>query len=93
MHLLNVSDRVELHQHIMADGMMKMRQVESITVPANGEVVLQPAGYHVMFFNLQQPLKAEDTLSLTLDFAEADDVTITLPIESIKRKQSHHHHH
>lgn len=89
----NVSDKVELHEHAISDGMMKMRQIEAINVPANGELVLQPAGYHVMIFNLQQPLQENDTLSLTLDFAETDDLSITLPIESIKRKKSHHHHH
>ena len=44
----NFSPLIEMHEHIMNDGMMRMRQVDEIIIPANGEVVLQPMGYHLM---------------------------------------------
>ncbi|WP_260391757.1 copper chaperone PCu(A)C, partial [Aeromonas enteropelogenes] len=34
--------RAELHTHLHENGVMKMRQVESIEIPAKGEVVLKP---------------------------------------------------
>ena len=34
--------RAELHTHLHENGVMKMRQVESIEIPAKGEVALQP---------------------------------------------------
>lgn len=92
-----VSDRVEIHQHVMEDGMMKMRQRDSLEVVAGEKVILQPASYHLMIFNLKSPLSPNDNLSLTLHFKDADDVEITLPVKSIKRQepkeQAHHHHH
>lgn len=92
-----VSDRVEIHQHIMEDGMMKMRQRDSLVVNAGETVILRPASYHLMIFNLTSPLSPKDNISLTLHFQDADDVEISLPVKSIKRQeqkeQAHHHHH
>ena len=48
----DISDRIELHEHTMADGMMKMRQVDNIEIPAQGKTLLQPSGLHIMIFNL-----------------------------------------
>lgn len=93
----SISNRIEIHEHIMSDEMMKMRQRESLTIPANDHVVLQPSGYHLMIFNLNTPLKVDDKVELTLHFSENKDTIITLPVESIKRKKqkdsAHHHHH
>lgn len=90
------SDRIEIHQHIMSDGMMKMRQVEQILIQANEEEILQPMGYHLMIFNINKPLKPEDTLSLTLHFKQQKDLVVTIPVRSIKQvkpaKKQHHHH-
>jgi len=87
------SKRIEIHQHIMADGMMKMRQQESLTIAANSKVVLQPMGYHLMIFDLTKPLKAGEQSTLTLHFANSSDIKIVLPVESIKRKKTTEHHH
>jgi hypothetical protein len=77
--------------------MMQMRQVESISAPAAGALILQPSGYHLMIFDLPEPLKDGQTMSLTLHFSGQRDVEINLPIRSIKRKKvmDHHkmHHH
>jgi hypothetical protein len=87
-----VSQRIEIHQHTMTDGMMKMRQVKSISVEAGSQLILEPLGYHLMIFNLEEPLNAGQKSTLTLHFAEEKNIEITLPIESIKRKKSMHHH-
>jgi copper(I)-binding protein len=93
----NISNRIEIHEHIMSDEMMRMRQRESLRIPANDHVVLQPSGYHLMIFNLNTPLKVDDKVELTLHFSENKDMIITLPVESIKRKKqeesANHHHH
>src|SRR5690606_30715071 len=49
---------IEIHTHINDQGVMRMRQIESFTVPAGGNVILQPGGLHLMLFNLQLPLNA-----------------------------------
>ncbi|NRA89079.1 MAG: copper chaperone PCu(A)C [Rhizobiales bacterium] len=44
--------RTELHNHIMNNGIMKMRQVKLVEVKANDTVKFNPHGYHLMMFNL-----------------------------------------
>lgn len=74
---------LELHTHAMHDGMMKMRQVESIEVPANGMTELKPGGLHVMLFDLQKPLKEGETLPLTLTFSDGTQITQEVPIKKV----------
>jgi len=88
-----ISDRIEIHQHIMEHDMMKMRQRESLLIEANDKVVLQPSGYHLMIFNLKKPLKAKEEISLTLHFLNAEDIKISLPVQSIKREKQKEHTH
>ncbi|MDT0604942.1 copper chaperone PCu(A)C [Thalassotalea castellviae] len=92
-----VSDRIEIHEHVMNDEMMRMQQRESLTIAANDSVVLQPSGYHLMIFNLAEPLKVDANVELTLQFSDKKTVNILLPVQSIKRKKqkesAHHHHH
>lgn len=78
----DAADAVELHEMAMgANDVMQMRPVEGgISVPAGSYVQLQPGGFHVMLIGLTQPLDADTTLDLTLTFAEAGDVTLTVPV-------------
>ena len=63
-----VSRITELHTHLNEGGVMKMRQVKDISVPAGGETVLRPGGLHVMLIDLKAPMKEGDTVPLTLTF-------------------------
>ena len=90
-----VTDRIEIHQHTMEDGMMKMRKQASLTIPAHQTVMLQPGGYHLMIFNLATGLKAGEQIPLKLTFEGGESLQVTLPVQSIvreKSQQSHHHH-
>jgi hypothetical protein len=60
----------ELHNHINDGGVMRMRQVKEIAVPARGEVALKPGGYHVMLIDMKAPLKEGDHVVITLGFAD-----------------------
>lgn len=67
--------KVELHESVMDQGVMKMREVKEMPVPAGGKVTLQPGGLHLMLMNLKQPLKEGETVSVTLVFEKAGAVT------------------
>ncbi|MCP5036170.1 MAG: copper chaperone PCu(A)C [Rhodobacteraceae bacterium] len=71
----------ELHTHIHDNGMMRMRQVEVIDVPAGGEVKLEPGSFHLMFIGLSEQLVEGESITATLIFAEAGEVEITLPVK------------
>ncbi len=68
----DVSDRVEIHEMSMSDGVMKMRPLPSGLEIKPGETVeLKSGGYHLMFMDLKQPLKQDDTFKATLQFEKA----------------------
>ena len=64
---------VELHSMSMSrdGGMMKMREVETIALPAGKPVNLRAGGYHLMMTGLKAPLKLGDSVPLTLRFKVA----------------------
>ena len=58
----------ELHTHLNEGGVMKMRPVPAVDVPAKGEAVLKPGGLHVMLIDLKAPLKEGEIVPITLGF-------------------------
>jgi len=71
----------QLHKMEVVNGIMKMREVEGgIKIPAGDTVTLKPGGYHLMFIGLKHDLKKGETLPVTLTFARAGTVDVTLPI-------------
>jgi copper(I)-binding protein len=61
-----VVPRVEVHQMKMDGDVMRMREVKAIDLPGGKTVSLVPGGYHIMLMNLKQPIKAGDSIPLTL---------------------------
>ena len=72
--------RVELHRHIHRDGVMAMRRVEAIDIPAGGETALEPGGNHLMLFGLKTRLAPEDRFPLTLVFEKAGRVAVEVRV-------------
>jgi len=77
-----VAGTAELHTHIREDGVMKMRAVPTITVPAQGSTTLKPGADHIMLFDLKSPLVEGTTLRLTLTFSDASQTQVEVPVRS-----------
>ena len=77
----DIAEAVELHTHELKDGMMKMRRVESVEVPAGGEAVFKPHGLHVMLFGLKQPLVDGESFDLTVVFEKAGEIDLSVDIK------------
>lgn len=75
---------VELHTHIHDNGMMKMRRIEKIDIPAKGQTVLKPGGLHIMLINLKNNLKPGQEVSVTLKFSDGSEKTFTAPVRKIQ---------
>lgn len=75
--------RPELHTHENDNGIMRMRKVEAIEVPAGGEARLQSGGLHLMLIDLVGPLRAGENVPLTLIFEHAGAVELTLPVKAL----------
>lgn len=61
-----VAGVTEVHEMSLDGGVMRMRAVPRLELPAGKTVSLKPGGYHVMLMDLKQPLKAGDKVALTL---------------------------
>lgn len=71
----------EMHESVMAeDGTMTMNPVDGVDVPANGSVEFKRGGLHIMFMGVTEPPAVGDTVSLTLTFQNAGDITLDLPV-------------
>jgi hypothetical protein len=78
----DAAETVELHTVIMEDGVMMMRPVTQIDVPASGETELRPGGFHVMLLGITDDLEEGETVDLTLTFENAGDVSISAPVRT-----------
>jgi copper(I)-binding protein len=77
------ANRPELHSHIHDKGIMRMRQVEAINIPAGGSAELKPGGDHVMLMGLTGPLMTGEKLSLILVFKNAGKIAVEVPIGTV----------
>jgi periplasmic copper chaperone A len=76
------AERVELHTHIMSDGVAQMREVEGgIPLPPGETVMLERGGLHVMLMGLTGPLEDGAPVDLTLVFETAGEVSLTVPVD------------
>ena len=77
----DIAEAVELHTHELKDGMMKMRRVESVEVPAGGAALFKPHGLHVMLFGLKQPLVDGESFDLTVVFEKTGALDLSIDIK------------
>ena len=75
---------LELHTHTMEGGMMRMRQIEKIDLPAGQSVKLQPGGLHVMLIGLKQNLVPDENVPITLKYEDGSEVTIEAPVRKLQ---------
>jgi copper(I)-binding protein len=79
-----VSDKIEVHEMSMNNGVMKMRPVDGgLTIEPGKTVKLAPNGYHLMIMDLKSPLKQGGKVPVTLEFEKAGKVAITLDVQGI----------
>ena len=78
-----VAASAEVHESMSENGVMKMRAVPSLPIPAGKVVTLAPGGYHVMLFGLKHPLAAGQTFPLTLTFSHAAAETVEVKVQAV----------
>lgn len=70
----------EVHEMVMQGDVMAMRAIESLELPAGKAVELKPGGHHLMLMGIEQPLKAGETVPLTLTIEGRDGKRETLQL-------------
>ena len=81
-----VAAKFELHQMSMNSGVMQMRPIGPLEIPAGGELTLDPAATHIMFTGLKRGLEKGETLDGTLVFEHAGTVQVRFEVEGIGAK-------
>lgn len=72
--------KVELHQSSMADGKMRMRRVDPVTIAPGQSIELAPGGYHLMLMQPRQPALSGSS-QLSLHCADGD-LTADVPVRA-----------
>lgn len=67
---------VEIHTAGMENGVMRMRRLEGLDIPAGETVAMAPGGYHIMIIDVEEPVQVGATVPLTLTFETSGNVTI-----------------
>lgn len=86
----DAADVLELHNHTMADGMMRMRRVEQIEIPGQGSVSLEPGGFHVMLIGLRRNLAPGDKVDVILDLDDGTALEVEAQVRSVQSMDYHH---
>jgi copper(I)-binding protein len=80
----DASERVELHEMTVSDGVMRMRALPTgIELPAGRRIEMKPGGYHIMFLELRRPLKQGEKISGSLVFERAGTVTVEFQVDAM----------
>lgn len=76
-----VAGRVEIHEMTIRQGVMSMRPLSALALPAGGTVVLKPRSTHMMLMDLKHPLKAGARVPLTFVFERAGTLRRVVPVQ------------
>lgn len=67
----NVANAAAIHSMSLENGVMRMRHLDNLAIPAGQAVTLAPGGLHLMLSGLQRPLRVGDVVEL--EFVVVDD--------------------
>ncbi len=90
---------VEIHEMAMEGGVMRMRALKSLELPAGKRVEFKPGGYHIMLLGLAKPLAAGETVPIELTLVAKDKKFVRQSVSAEVRElgtavpEGHQHHH
>ena len=87
-----IKGMAEMHQTTIKEGIASMAKIETLTIPANGSVTLEPGGLHIMLMKLQGPLIKGDPLSLSFNDSNNNEYAVILSIEKMAMDMDHGKH-
>ncbi len=87
-----VAGTAEIHEMAMEGDVMKMRALPNgLPLPAGKPVDLAPGSYHVMLLDLKRPLKAGETVPVTLVVENAqgqrEQIETRAPVRNLSDRQ------
>ena len=74
----SASEKSTLHEMVMEDGMMHMRKMTKVTIPAGESVSFTPGGMHLMLVGLKEKLETDKALNFQFIFAGGKIVNVSM---------------
>ncbi|CRM71810.1 hypothetical protein [Pseudomonas sp. 22 E 5] len=90
-----VAAEAQLHEHVMQGDLMKMQKVDTVAIPAKGDLTFAPMAYHVMLLGLKDRSQLRDGqhFPLTLNFEKAGPVQVEVSVQKAPPMAGHEHMH
>jgi copper(I)-binding protein len=80
----NVAKKIEIHEMAVNNGVMTMRPIDGgLAIEPGKTVKLAPGGTHLMFLELNNPIKQGDALAGTLKFEKAGVVKVLFDVQGV----------
>lgn len=76
---------IELHTHKIEDGIMQMRKVEKMTIPAKGKLELKPHSDHLMIFGMKGNMKEGEKHEIELKFSNGKTHNVVFPVVNLNK--------
>jgi len=83
------ANKVEIHNHIMVNDMMRMEQQSEVVIDPGQSVQFAPGGLHLMLFGLKQPLLEGQSVEINLQTKYGESIIISA---DVVRPSVHTHH-
>lgn len=87
-----VAKSAEIHVMYEEAGVMKMREVKSLALPAGKVTDLSLIHHHLMLIGLTAPLKAGESIPLTLTCKLANGELVKVETKATIKHEHHQHH-
>ena len=88
-----VAGSMEVHSMSMKNGVMEMREIKVLPLPKGKLVKLAPGGFHLMLFDLKQPMKVGEIVPIKLTIETADKkrevVEVNAQVRNMSDSMSH----
>lgn len=79
-----IAGKVEVHEMAVNNGVMTMRPLDNgLAIEPGKTVKLAPGGYHLMLMDIKGAFKPGDKVPVTLEFAKAGKVTLSLDVQGV----------
>ncbi|MDE0885385.1 MAG: copper chaperone PCu(A)C [Myxococcota bacterium] len=76
-------DSVEVHEMAVIDGLMEMRELTDLVIPANARAQMAPGGKHLMMAGPRKPLHKGERVEVVLTFESGISQTVSLPVVAL----------
>lgn len=75
-----VAESAEVHEDVTENGMMSMKAVPALALPAGARTAIEPGRYHVMLVGMKKALSAGESFPMTLTFESAPPLEVSVAV-------------